>query len=402
MVEKDHTQGVPPGGVRIRLGEPVVVATSAVGERRWGYHQFVTISDYPGGRILLRFHAGEDAVAAYGTPAPTYLSADSGESWTPFSEAGLPPAGICAEMFDGEFVCVPPAKALNVETAGLSLPAPVGGFHSYVRNLYYRLADCPGPVKDYLETVEVARWSPSRGAWREDRMRYDTEGALVWTRASGPERHLVSRTWLERPPLRIGEELIYADYRSMYLAPDGSVPKNMGVTCVVSGDNGRSFVRRSTVAIDPEGEDALTEPMLAENANGELVCVIRRADHRQKGMLLTFSPDRGRTWERPTPFQAFGVFPCLLRLGCGVMIVSFGRPGVHLTFSPDGTGRTWTDPTCVLPGNPGKLSEKTDGYTSMLPMGDREALLAYTDFEHRDAEGRQRKAIVVRKVTVEL
>ncbi len=83
-------------------------------------------------------------------------------------------------------------------------------------------------------------------------------------------------------------------------------------------------------------------------------------------------------------FQPFGVFPCLLRLGCGVMVVPFGRPGVHLVFSPDGTGRTWTDPTCVLPGNPERLSDKTDGYTNMLPLSDSETLLGYTDFEHVD------------------
>ena len=97
----------------------------------------------------------------------------------------------------------------------------------------------------------------------------------------------------------------------------------------------------------------------------------------------------------------FGVFPALIRLDCGVMVLSYGRPGISLTFSVDGAGRNWTAPFCMLAGDSRELGKHTDGYTSMLAIGPDRLLLAYSDFDHTDAEGRQRKAICVRTVTIE-
>jgi hypothetical protein len=284
------------------------------------------------------------------------------------------------------------------------MPEPVGAFHTYCGNLFYRLDQCPQAVQDFCENAVVARWSPESRRWENDTIVYDKRHALVFTRAKRPERSLVPRTCFERAPLRVGKELLYADYRTSYLTDDGSVPKNLGVTCMVSVDNGRRWKRRSTIALDPQGKDAMTEPMLAQNVSGELVCVIRRTDHQQKPMCMTFSKDRGKTWQTPVSLDqlgAFGVRPCLLQLECGVMILSYGRPSVWLTASLSGTGHEWTDPICILRGDPKELHKATDGYTSMIPIGKNRVLLAYTDFQHVDAEGRCRKAVLVRTLTIE-
>jgi hypothetical protein len=37
----------------------------------------------------------------------------------------------------------------------------------------------------------------------------------------------------------------------------------------------------------------------------------------------------------------------------------------------------------------------------MIALSDRELLLAYTDFEHADAGGLRRKAVLVRKATIQ-
>lgn len=173
---------------------------------------------------------------------------------------------------------------------------------------------------------------------------------------------------------------------------------------MVSQDNGKSWKRRATIAWDKEGTDSLTEPMLAENVKDELVCVIRRAHHGQKSMLITYSADKGMTWEKPVALDKlgnFGVYPALVKLECGVMVLSYGRPGVHLSFSADGGGRKWSEPLTVIEGDPKAVLKHTDGYTFLLPAGRDKLLLAYTDFEHRDAEGKQRKAILVRELTIE-
>lgn len=392
------------GGVRAHLGVPVVVCTSEVGEKRWGYHQFVAISEYPGGRILLRHSNAEDSVKAYGTPAPTYISSDQGRSWQPFKAKGLPLTGMTYSLLDGHFLCLPPAKALDTAAARLTMPKPVGTSFSYSDWKCFRVDQCPEPVQQYMKNYEAARWAPKIGRWEQDPVTYDTKDALVWSPGTTSESCLLSRTFFERPPLRLGRELLFADYRSNFVQEDGAVPSKWGVTCMVSQDNGRTWKRRSTIALDREGKDALTEPMLAENVDGELVCVIRRADHEQKPMCITFSRDRGKTWEKPVSLDNlgnFGVYPAILRLDCGVMVLSYGRPGIYIAFSRDGTGRNWSTPFCMLQGKPKAIWQNTDAYTTMLPLGKNKLLLAYTDFEHRDGNGQQRKAIVVRTLTIE-
>jgi len=393
-------------GLRASLDEPVVVALSKVGLKRWGRHQFAFISEYPDGRILLRHHAAADSVTAYGTPTPTYISSDKGKTWKSFTVDGLPSSGMTYPLFDGQFICLPMATPFNLAKAKLALPKPVGSAYSYLVFLFYRLDECPLPVQRYFEHMECARWRPESKQWKKDTILYDKKNALIWTLEKGKGSKLVPRTAFERPPLRVGRELLYADYRTNYLTDDGSAPKQWGVTCMFSQDNGRSWKRRSTIALDPLGRDAQTEPMLAENVNGELVCVIRRAEQKQKSMMITFSKDRGKTWEKPVALNnlgGFGVMPCLVRLECGVMVLSYGRPGIWLSFSPDGTGREWTKPVCMLEGKkrerPGP--RPTDGYTTLLPIGSNQLLMSYSYFDHKDAQGKQRKAVLVRKLTIE-
>lgn len=390
-------------GIHACLDEPVVVSVSKVGEKRWGYHQFVSISQYPGDKILLRYHVGADAVKAYGTASPTFISADNGESWEPFTAEGLPSSGLSCPVFNEQFICLPATKPLNLKDANLTLPEPVAKLYAYAWHSFFRLDECPPAVQDFFVSMNAARWTPESKQWQHEIIRYDSTNALIWTLAEGEQSYLVARTAFERPPLQFGKELLYADYRTNYLKADGSVPKQWGVTCMVSQDNGKSWKRRSTIALDHQGKDALTEPMLAENVNGELVCVIRRTDQEQKSMLITFSKDRGKTWENPIALDqlgAFGVMPCLIRLECGIMVLSYGRPGIWLSFSLNGTGREWTDPVCMLEGDAKQLMCKTDGYTTMLPIGPKQLLLAYTDFDYKDAQGNQRKAVLVRKLTI--
>lgn len=390
-------------GVRVTLDAPVVVSTSEVNEKRWGYHQFVSISPYPERKILLRYHVGADAVKAYGTSSPTFISADQGASWQPFKADGLPANGLSCPLFDGHYLCLPSSVPMDIKHANLTLPNPLEKVFSYAEYYFYRLADCPPLIKDFFVNMNAVRWTPESKQWQPETVRYDSTHALIWTLAEGEESPLVARTTFERPPLQIGNELLYADYRTNYLLADGSVPPHWSVSCMVSKDNGKSWQRRSTIAVDRQGIHPMTEPMLAETRNGGLVCVMRRSDHRQVSMMITFSQDRGETWEKPVSLDRlgnFGVMPCLTTLQCGVLALTYGRPGIWLTFSLDGTGREWTDPVCLLKSDPQNRDSGTDGYTAMLPIGPNQVLLAYCDFQYKDEQGNQRKTVLVRKITI--
>ncbi len=301
---------------------------------------------------------------------------------------------------------LPATAAFDLEAAGLQMPAPVGKGHANKDFLIYRVDQCPPAVRKYLTRLPAWRWTPAAPAWTAEQVRYDIEGQLCWMVAN--ERR-VPRSWFEHAPIRHNGELLYVDYRVNCLRPAGGVPEGSSCLLMASRDNGRSFQKRSVVA-----SGRTYEPMLADTADGELVCVIRGTDQEQRPMLITWSADHGQSWEPPRPmFESrptfgFGVFPGLVRLGNGALLLSFGRPGVWLSASLDGTGRAWTEPLPVIKCDPSTLSHvdgqvagiyhHTCGYTGLLPIGDDEALLVYSDFQHTGSDGQRCKSVEVRRI----
>ena len=116
-------------------------------------------------------------------------------------------------------------------------------------------------------------------------------------------------------------------------------------------------------------------------------------------MAMTWSYDQGRSWESVRPLFDYGVFPCLLLLGNGTMVLSFGRPGVHLAVASDGCGRRWETPISLIEGNTEELGLHSCGYTSLLPLSNDSFMIAYSDFTY-EREGGCFKAIVTQVVRV--
>jgi hypothetical protein len=385
----------------VRVGPPVVVALSAPGETRWGFHQFPALGRLPNGDLLCTFNEQADAVAAYGGKTGAYVSPDGGTTWRP-ADGRAPalnaPHPAVSELFDGEYLAVPATAPFNAAQAKIALPAPAGSYADYVKNHLYWLADFPEPVRKRFAELPALRWTPRTRRWTPTSVTYDVRGLLLWARAGGAERFLLPRTWFERRVLRVGAELMYAEYRATYLLDGETLPVRAPVALMVSNDNGRSFQRRSTIAHDPTGGAGMYEPRLALGSGGELVCVIRRTDREQKPMALTVSTDAGRTWTPPQNLFEFGVWPSLTTLDSGVMALSFGRPGVWLSLSLDGRGRDWTAPIAIRPGDPENLLTGTCGYSDLLALDATSFLLVYSEFEHRDAQGRPCKAILARTI----
>lgn len=374
------------------LSEPVVVGCSQENETRWGRFQFPSLFRLPGGELMVTVNDAEDATNGYGRPLHGFTSSDEGRSWRETVPA-VPVAGphaTCAEVFDDEYLIVPASEAFD--PAGMHLPPPVSRTFAYREILFYRVDQCPAPVRHYLTRLPAWRWSPARRNWEPAEVRYDVSGQLGFR--CGNEGTL-SRTWFEHAPIRHNGELSYVDYRVNCLGSDGTAPDGCSCLLMVSRDNGRSFQKRSVLA-----SGHVYEPMLAETGAGELVCVIRGADQEQRPMLITHSRDHGWNWEEPRPLFDYGVFPNLVRLGNGVLLLAFGRPGVWVSASLDGGGRHWTGPTPVIDGDARGLMAATCGYTNLLPLGDDEALLVYSDFKHRGADGKLCKAIEVRRIRV--
>lgn len=399
-------------GLRITLAPPTTVAVSAQPEHRWGRHQFPKLSwmPTPAGRVLLlTYNVSADDDLAYGTPGPAYTSADLGETWQPFAPAAAPGSPLAPQAMlavshsplsaisDGSYLCTPfPQGRRPDELPADTLVNPVSSFHSYATRYLYDTAPMPQVVRDYLGELTAARFDPATEQWVATTVRWPNDRMLLRTHAN----ESFVRTSFEQPLVEHNGELFVADYKSFYFHDDGSPPRTMESLCMVSRDGGRSFERRAIMASDDTGEDIFGEGTMCVTRDGRLLAVLRRADHAQKSMVITSSDDAGHTW---TPHRAmpelgdFGVLPVLQPLASGPLLLTYGRPGVWLSLSADGTGERWSKPVPILAGSHDATQAHSCGYTAMQPLDANTALLAYSDFQ---CQGDGRRAIRVRRVTV--
>jgi len=150
------------------------------------------------------------------------------------------------------------------------------------------------------------------------------------------------------------------------------------------------------------------EPDFCRLANGEMIAEGRCGYVEPRVLLQTRSTDGGRTWSQPVPapgvetvsradrrwftptgelfYECSGgnVDPVLLLMGNGVLALSYGRPGLSLRFSVDGTGNHWDHRTTILPkyavtdGQPWAFpvgSHYCHSYSGMVPLSDCTFLL---------------------------
>ena len=391
-------------------GSPVVVALSKPGETRWGWHQFPALSVLPDGGILCAFSCQNDAASAYGNPLEAYVSRDLGRTWDHVKPGGDVPAlaaphCVISKVCQGEYLLMPARHAFDVSGLLARLPEPLAESAARRRDRLYEVRALPDALRKYVLSIDAYRWSPNSNSWGSEKVMYDGRGALARCTCGENEGDwLIPSTWFEHRLLMADGELLYADYRQLYTEPDGLVPRNRAVSLMVSKDNGHSFCKRSTVAINRTGNLSTAEPCLSRTSDGGLACVMRRQESDWKGLMplaITFSRDRGKTWDPPVSLGYLGVFPNIDLLENQVLVLSYGRPGVHLRFSLDGTGSDWTKPVTLRKGDPDSLLAKTCGYTSILPVSSNEFLIAYSDFEYMTEPGATCKAILVRRVALD-
>ena len=143
-------------------------------------------------------------------------------------------------------------------------------------------------------------------------------------------------------------------------------------------------------------EDGLTKLSYTYDKDGDGVAEV---------WSYTRSEDGGYTWTEPELFHNHGVWPCLLTLGCGVTLATFGRPGLALRATSDPSAKVWEDPIYLVKTKerPWKTMEEnaTCGYSNLIALDDRTAGLVYSNFTIQDEEGIPHKCIMFRTITVE-
>ena len=212
---------------------------------------------------------------------------------------------------------------------------------------------------------------------------------------------------------------------SLAAVAHGQNPKVFDHQCedaylVVSEDNGRTWHMRSVIASDETlpfgccgdgGEMSLTQA-----SNGNLICALR-TDMSIEGYpsdtLVCISRDNGYTWTSPKRAADSSVTPHIIALQDGIVLLIYGRPGVHFKISED-NGETWSGSYPII----GKtLSEElfdgksymdakyfdTCSYSNTFveKLSENSVLVLYNNMQYDDGDGKKHKAAFVQKITVE-
>ena len=125
------------------------------------------------------------------------------------------------------------------------------------------------------------------------------------------------------------------------------------------------------------------------------MCICRIGSGREFSYHVGFSNNEGSSWSEPKTIDPWSVFPRVLTVGKGRIVLTGGRPGLMPWICDDGLGDTWhainlaehhnntLDDTshhfeqqCVLASCRESL-QSTTSYTGMIALSDNELLISY-------------------------
>lgn len=391
--------------MKVTLSEPIVVAMGPDSRTApWGPYQFPTLWKLEDGRLVYTFCADADSEAAYNAEQGCCVSEDMGKTWTRAKKSDFnDDMGIL--LPNGDRVRMEDVSSIPME--GLKLPEPIGT--STLGHVCYRIADMDPDICPLT-------WRIYRKAKGEEHVVLENV-KLDW-------KHMILRSFRDVlvPPSVRGRLRIAPDgtlwMPHYYLAGtdpvDGHFIPYLCNYLFKSVDGGKTWENVQFLPYLPD--DGLHSPKYegyGENditfcPDGSMIRLIRL--NSVAPSVYTRSEDGGKTWTEPQIFDNHGVWPCLLTLGCGVTLASYGRPGLTLRATADPSCKEWDKPMELIHAplfdegveHHGTMSEMaTCGYSQLIALDDHTAMLAYSDFNVKDADGVPRKCMMCRTVTVE-
>lgn len=394
--------------MRITLSEPTVVAMGPCSETAgWGVYQFPYLWKLPDGRILYTFHDAADSVTTYGSEPIYRISDDNGSSWHSITAKEVSHL-MGLTLPNGDILRFNSLPSIPLE--GLALPEPIGvsvkGFSVYDIN---QIPD--GIIHKSWQFHRVSAEHP--------------EGVTESARLNWPHMFVSAAKGVLIQPIPAARMRLAPDgslwmphYASAGVSPETGelVSRQMSNYLFRSTDNGHTWDLMTFLPYHPASQreahhEGYNENDIAFAPDGSMIRLIRTQVLYQtqefEPMLITRSTDGGRTWSTPEEFDFTGVWPCLLTLGCGVTLATYGRPGLFLRATGDPACLNWEDRMELIhssgaPDKPGSvLNRATCSYTDMVALDDHTAGLAYSDFTVKDENGIPRKTMMFRTITVE-
>lgn len=441
--------------MKITLGEEQVVAIGPRYEDSyWGQFQFVFLMRSDEGKVVIKFHNGDDVWEELGTADMWYSTEDWGKTWTQLKDVTsvkkgtlLPNGdylrgdGRVSVALDLDNVKAPvqignytiPSDDWHAKSQDVNvLPQPRGHYYDIWKQKHcvYHVDQLPDGLYDHLHSWPMVRTpagqTEEKSEWAELK-NWDNMGVQMMF----PNDRNVAIPLL---PQYIG--------RNFKVGPDGTLwaatywtglnPKNGAFSpyadtfVLNSTDNGHSWTLQSHLPYIPDNTEyeyafmagGYDEPALEFMPDGSMIMLLRvtdvfRGDKEWAPSYITRSTDNGKTWSKPVRFDDVGVLPETCRLGDATLAI-YGRPGIYVRGTTDPSGMKWDDPVEVMtnkdrsvlmnepPARPNFHQWAGSCCNcSILALDDTHAMIGYSDFYHLCEDGVRRKSIKTRIVTIE-
>ena len=365
---------------------------------------------FANGNMVVIYHVGNDA---YFSPSGSHRSRDNGATWERMEcplhrGSAMGAVGDARALFfdqyllktgDGEYA----AFYNETRDSGETFPGPKTARFSIKgvldREYVPRSRDDPDyffepDVPDFYEPV-TAKHGSVIGGHIFGRILRLPDGALGLSAYCAMEGNMT----------RLREHSAYVGARQdEATAPEATGQVLDSSVFFRSEDDGQTWRYTDTIGRARPGKpfdagkiysEGLNETGLSCTADGNVYALIRHGSY----MLLwwSMSKDCGRTWSDIKPLNYPGVAPSVVLMPNGVVAAAWGRPGMTVAFSLDGTARNWD----VLVGVADD-SISSQKYPWVVPVGDNRLMLLY-DKRKWDPEKRRLydHGIYCRELTVE-
>lgn len=397
-------------GFELQIGDPIAVAekSGTLNSLQWGYIQFPRLYRSEGNSIVCKIANKPDSIEAYDGEYLYYVSSDQGNTWNATND-NLNDFSLL--MSNGRYFQGPVLKSAY-DSDLLDKYEPD---YSNDSGSLYLVDGTKISTDDYDFNFECTEYDPIS-------MEEITFNAgFIWPHM--PIRIRNGKTCpagmplyhfnMHNPGAIIQEEdgsLFLAAYSEGFNSDDGSIEYggHYNVYFFRTNDCARTwqYVSQINTTLDycDDTHDGFCEPCIIELFNGDYYVLMRTGSGEP--LYCAYSHDKGMTWDDLQQFSNAGVAPVLLQLDCGITLASYGRPYTYIKWSDDTSLTNWSQQIRIFGEGPNTtktdLFKQTCGYTSMIALDEKNALLAYSEFEYPDGEGSETivKKIIVRRITI--
>ncbi len=336
---------------RIRVGKTVKITAS------YNYCWYPTMHRFPTGEILTTMRMSPDDANPEGEFSAYCLSKDGGQTWgrryTMGAGANVDAAYSQVPLEDGIWVLGSGYLSLEPNLSGsksdfhatLTEITRAGMDVHQIRDASIHLSEPP-----QFEPVEIQATKKRDASPLASVPTAVPFGAII----SGP-----GGEWLST--------LYYMTNRDR---------RYRRLVLIRSVDHGHSWKEDGIIAaLQPDekpwpwmGNEGPNEAGLVRLPDGRLFCIFRTGTY-DNYLGEAWSSDDGKTWSPPISTGFKGVAPHLRLMSNGLLVCTFGRPGVTIMFSPNG-GKGWAAVTPIFKG-------KSTGYTDVIEVGAGKLIVVY-------------------------